>query len=426
MKMSKLLIKKGRLIDPSQKLDKVGDLLIEKGEIKAIGEDIFEFEAQVIDAKGLIVCPGFVDLHVHLRDPGQEYKEDIQSGAKCAVAGGFTTVVCMPNTNPPIDSPEVAQYVVQKAKSVGLCRVLPAGALTKGRKGQELTDFYALKKAGCVALTDDGAPLMDSRLMQRALELAGQLGLLVMNHCEDDRLAYGHINEGYVSALLGLSSRPASAEDILVARDCILSYHTGSRLHVQHLSSALAVDIIRFFKDKGAPVSCEVNPYHLLFSEKELLSSYSDAKVNPPLRREEDIKALLKALQDQTIDCIATDHAPHAVWEKARLDSAMPGMIGLQTALPLALELVRRGYIDLARMVELLSCNPARLLNLEKCASLRVGSRANITIFDPEKEWVLNEDTNLSKSKNTPLWGKVLKGKVVYTIYEGRVVYRDV
>jgi len=422
--MSKLLIKKGRVIDPSQGLDRVCDLLVEKGEIKAIGEDLFEFEAQVIQAKGLVVCPGFVDLHVHLRDPGQEYKEDIRSGSMCAVAGGFTTVVCMPNTNPPIDTPEVARYVVQKAKEVGLCTVLPAGAITKGRKGQELTDFYALKKAGCVALTDDGAPLMNSRLMQRALELANQLGLLVMNHCEDDTLAYGHINDGYVSGLLGLSSRPPSAEDILVARDCVLSYHTGSRLHIQHLSSALSVDIVRFFKDKGAPISCEVNPYHLLFTEGELLKSFSNAKVNPPLRKEKDRKALIEALQDGTIDCIATDHAPHAPWEKTRLESAPPGMIGLQTALPMALELVRSGYIDLKRMVELLSYNPAKLLNLEN--SLRVGSKANIVIFDPEKEWVLNEETNLSKSKNTPLWNKVLKGKVVYTIHEGRVVYKDV
>jgi dihydroorotase len=218
----------------------------------------------------------------------------------------------MPNTQPAIDSPEVAQYVIQRAKEVGLCEVLPAGALTKGRQGKELTDFFALKNAGCVALTDDGSPLMDSRLMEKALRLARQLELLVMNHCEDDGLARGHINEGYVSSLLGIAHRSPSAEDVLVARDCILSYHTKGRIHIQHLSSKLSVEIIRFFKEKSAPISCEVNPYHLLFDEDELLESGANAKVNPPLRREEDIQALLEGIKDRTIDCIATDHAPHA------------------------------------------------------------------------------------------------------------------
>lgn len=424
--MSKLLIKRGRIIDPSQKLDTVGDILIEKGRIKTVGENLFELETQIIDAKGLVVCPAFVDLHAHLRDPGETYKEDIESASRCAVAGGFTTVVCMPNTKPPVDRPEVAQYIIDKARRVGLCQVIPSGTLTKGREGKELSDFYALKQAGCLTLTDDGSPLMDARLMQRALELAGQLGLLVMNHCEDDSLAYGHINEGYVSSLLGVSSRPAEAEDILVARDLILSYRTGISIHIQHLSSALSVELIRYFKEKGARVSCEVNPYHLLFSERELLKSGANAKVNPPLRREEDRLALLEALKDGTVDCIATDHAPHAGWEKGRIESAKAGMIGLQTALPLALELVRQGHISLMRMIDLMSCKPAKILGLEGCATLKVGSKANITIFDPEKVWTLNESTNLSKSRNTPLWDRELKGKVVYTIFEGKVVYRDV
>ncbi|MCS7307461.1 MAG: dihydroorotase [Aquificaceae bacterium] len=424
--MSKILIKKARLIDPSQNMDCIGDLLVEKGRIKQVAEDIFELEAQVIDAKGLIACPSFVDIHVHLRDPGQEYKEDLYTGMRTAVAGGFTTLLCMPNTKPAIDSPEVARYVIRKAEDVGLCKVLPAGAITKGRAGKELVDFYALKNAGCPAFTDDGSPLMDSKLMQRALELTAQIGAFVMNHCEDDRLAYGHINEGYVSSLTGISSRPASAEDVLVARDCVLAYHTGGHVHVQHLSSKLSVDIIRFFKEKGARVSCEVNPYHLLFTEEELLSSYANAKVNPPLRKEEDRRALIQALQDGTIDCIATDHAPHAVREKGLIESSAPGMIGLQTALPMVLNLVREDKISLSKMVELMSCKPARLLGLEGCGTLREGAKANIVVFDPEKEWVLCEETNLSKSKNTPLWNKTLKGKVVYTIFEGKVVYSDV
>jgi dihydroorotase len=310
--MKPLLIKGSRLIDPSQDLDTVGDLLIEDGKIKAVGNNLNFPYAEIIDGRGLILCPSFVDVHVHFRDPGQTYKEDIESGSKCAVAGGFTTVVCMPNTQPAIDSPEVAQYVIQRAREVGLCEVLPAGALTKGRQGKELTDFFALKNAGCVALTDDGSPLMDSRLMEKALRLARQLELLVMNHCEDDGLARGHINEGYVSSLLGIAHRSPSAEDVLVARDCILSYHTKGRIHIQHLSSKLSVEIIRFFKEKSAPISCEVNPYHLLFDEDELLESGANAKVNPPLRREEDIQALLEGIKDRTIDCIATDHAPHA------------------------------------------------------------------------------------------------------------------
>ncbi|MFN3471912.1 MAG: dihydroorotase [Aquificaceae bacterium] len=424
--MSKILIKRARVIDPSQNLDGVRDILIEKGRIKEIGEDLFELEAQIIQAHGLIACPSFVDMHVHLRDPGQEYKEDLESGMKSAVAGGFTTLVCMPNTNPPIDSPEVAQYIIRKAEDIGLCKVLPSGALTKGRKGKELVDFYLLKKAGCVAFTDDGSPLMDSNLMEKALRLTAQLSSIVMNHCEDDRIAYGHINDGYVSSLLGLASRPASAEDILVARDCLLAYHTGGHIHIQHLSSSLSIEIIRFFKDKGAKVSCEVNPHHLLFNELEVLTSHANAKVNPPLRGESQRKALLEALRDGTIDCVATDHAPHAPWEKGSLERAMPGMIGLQTALPMMLQLVREGYISLSRMVELMSCNPAKILGLEGCGSIRVGSRANLVIFDPEKEWIFGEETSFSKSRNTPLWNKLLKGKVIYTIFEGRVVYQDV
>jgi len=416
-----IVIRGGRIIDPSQDLDFVGDLWIEKGVIKGIDKHIDVPYAEVFDARGLVVCPSFVDVHVHLRDPGQTYKEDIESGSGCAVAGGFTTVVCMPNTSPAIDSPEIAEYVISKAKEIGLCEVIPAGAITKGRKGKELTDFFALKGAGCLALTDDGAPLMDSRLMEMALKLARQLDLLVMNHCEDDRLSKGHINEGHVSSLLGISYRSPSAEDILVARDCILSYHTKAKMHIQHLSSRLSVDIIRYFKEKGAPVSCEVNPYHLTFEEREVLNSGAKAKVNPPLRKEEDKLALLEALKDGTIDCIATDHAPHAKWEKANLERAMPGMIGLQTALPMGLELVRGGIISLGRLIELLSINPAKLLGLKR--KIKVGSPANLTVFSMDEEWVLDEKTNLSKSQNTPLWGKRLKGKVLLTLKEGKIVY---
>ncbi len=422
--MIKHLIKGGMVIDPSQELLGIYDILIEGDRIKRVEEDIFEPEAEIIDATGLIVAPGFVDLHVHFRDPGQTYKEDILSGSKSAVAGGFTTVVCMPNTEPPIDSPETAEYIRAKANCWGLCNVLPAGTITKGRKGEELADFWALKEAGCVAFTDDGAPVMDSDIMKKALELSAQLGVPIMNHCEDDRVAVGAVNEGEVSALIGLSSRPPEAEDVLNARDCVLSYYTGGHVHIQHLTTALGVDIVRHFKDKGARITCEVNPNHLLFTEGELLQSGGNARVNPPLRKEEDREALRRALSDGTIDCIATDHAPHAVFEKGSVEAALPGIIGLQTALPIMLELVSREYLSLIKLVELMSTNPAKVIGVEG-GTLKEGSPADVVIFDLKKEWVLNEETNFSKSKNTPLWNRTLTGKVMYTIKGGKVVYKD-
>jgi dihydroorotase len=422
--MLKLLIKKGTVVDPSQDLEGVYDLLIEGDRVKKIDREIFEPEAKVIDARGLVVAPGFVDLHVHLRDPGQTYKEDIESGSRCAVAGGFTTVVCMPNTDPPIDSPWVAEYVVLKARCLNLCNVLPAGAVTKGREGKELTDMYSLKEAGCVAFTDDGSPVMDSDLMRRALEISAQIGVPILDHCEDDRMASGSVTAGEVATLLGYTSRPPEAEEVLNARDCILAYHTGGHVHIQHLTTALGVDIVRYFKDKGARVTCEVNPYHLILSEEEVLRSGPLARVNPPLRRKEDLGALRSALADGTVDCVATDHAPHAGFEKDLLGGAMPGMIGLQTALPIMLTLVSEGVISLRRMVELMSTNPARIIGIDR-GTLREGSVADVVIFDPNKEWVLNEETNLSKSRNTPLWGKRLKGKVIYTIKGGRIVHKD-
>ena len=422
--MIKHILKGGLVIDPSQELLGIYDLLIEGGKVSRIEEEIFEPEAEILDVSGLVVAPGFVDLHVHFRDPGQTHKEDILSGSKSAVAGGYTTVVCMPNTDPPIDTPHVAEYVRAKANCWGLCNVLPAGTITKGRRGEELADLWALKEAGCVAFTDDGSPLMDSGLMRRALEIAGDMGVPIMNHCEDDNLALGHINEGEISALLGVGSRPPEAEDILNARDCILSYYTGGHVHIQHLTTALGVDIVREFKGKGAPVTCEVNPNHLIFTEGEILTSGSDAKVNPPLRKEEDLKALREALRDGTIDCIATDHAPHSPHEKGSLETAPPGIIGLQTALPIMLKLVEEEVISILKMVELMSTNPAKIVGIEG-GTLKVGSPADIVVFDMKKEWTLKEDTNFSKSRNTPLWGKTLRGKVIYTIKGGRFVYKD-
>nr|4BJH_A Chain A, DIHYDROOROTASE [Aquifex aeolicus] len=422
--MLKLIVKNGYVIDPSQNLEGEFDILVENGKIKKIDKNILVPEAEIIDAKGLIVCPGFIDIHVHLRDPGQTYKEDIESGSRCAVAGGFTTIVCMPNTNPPIDNTTVVNYILQKSKSVGLCRVLPTGTITKGRKGKEIADFYSLKEAGCVAFTDDGSPVMDSSVMRKALELASQLGVPIMDACEDDKLAYGVINEGEVSALLGLSSRAPEAEEIQIARDGILAQRTGGHVHIQAVSTKLSLEIIEFFKEKGVKITCEVNPNHLLFTEREVLNSGANARVNPPLRKKEDRLALIEGVKRGIIDCFATDHAPHQTFEKELVEFAMPGIIGLQTALPSALELYRKGIISLKKLIEMFTINPARIIGVD-LGTLKLGSPADITIFDPNKEWILNEETNLSKSRNTPLWGKVLKGKVIYTIKDGKMVYKD-
>ncbi|HID65930.1 MAG TPA: dihydroorotase, partial [Aquificaceae bacterium] len=345
--MLKLIVKNGYLIDPSQGLEGKYDILIENGKVKSIDKSIFVPDAEIIDAEGLVVSPGFIDIHVHFRDPGQTYKEDIASGSRCAVAGGFTTVVCMPNTNPPIDSPNMVDYILEKAKKVGLCRILPAGTITKGRKGKELSDLYRLKNAGCVAFTDDGSPVMDSNVMRKAMELSVQLDTVILDHCEDDKLAYGAVNEGEVSALLGLSERPPEAEEILIARDGILAYHTGARIHIQHISTSFGIELIKYFKEKGVRITCEVNPNHIAFTEREILSCGGNARVNPPFRKEKDRKALIEALREGIIDCFATDHAPHQTFEKELVEFSSPGMIGLQTALPTALELYRQGIIPL-------------------------------------------------------------------------------
>ncbi|RUM30126.1 MAG: dihydroorotase [Aquifex sp.] len=422
--MLKLIVKNGYLVDPSQGLEGKYDILIENGKVKSIDKSIFVPDAEIIDAEGLVVSPGFIDIHVHFRDPGQTYKEDIASGSRCAVAGGFTTVVCMPNTNPPIDSPNVVDYILEKAKKVGLCRILPAGTITKGRKGKELSDLYTLKSAGCVAFTDDGSPVMDSNIMRKAMELSAQLDTVILDHCEDDKLSDGAINEGEVSALLGLSERPPEAEEVLIARDGILAYHTGARIHIQHVSTSFGIELIKYFKEKGVSITCEVNPNHIAFTEREILSCGGNARVNPPLRKEKDRKALIEAIREGIIDCFATDHAPHQTFEKEFVEFSSPGIIGLQTALPMALELYRQGIIPLKRVIELFTINPAKILKLE-LGSLKPGKPADITIFDPSREWVLNEETNFSKSKNTPLWNRTLKGKVIYTIKEGKVVYKD-
>ncbi|NPB04834.1 MAG: dihydroorotase [Aquificae bacterium] len=422
-----LLIKGGYLVDPSRNLEGLFDLLVENGKVSKVGRNLKPPPgAEILDARGCVVAPAFVDLHAHLRDPGYTYKEDIESGSRAAVFGGFTTVVSMPNTEPETDDPAVVRYQIMRAAEVGLVRLLPAAALTKGRKGRELTEFCALKEAGAVALTDDGTTPTDEALLRTAFEWAADCGLLIMDHAEIPALSRGHLNEGKVSALLGLEGRSRAAEAVAVARDGYLAQITGARLHVQHVTAKETVELLKLFKEKGVSITAEVNPNHLLLTEEAVLKYGSLAKVNPPLRTEEDRRALIEALADGTIDCVGTDHAPHAPHEKERpLDEAPPGMLGFQVALPALVALYNEGLISLRRLVEVLSTVPAKILGLHpELGTLREGTVADVVVFDLKKEWVFDERTNPSKSRNSPFFGRKLVGKVVYTIKEGRVVYR--
>lgn len=422
-----ILIKNGHVVDPQNNLNDKFDILIEKGEIKRIEKNIQPFAGcEVIDAEGKIITPSFTDIHVHFRDPGQTYKEDIESGSKAAVAGGYTTVVCMPNTIPAIDDVPIVRYIIEKGEEVGLCRVLPSAAITKGRKGKELTEMALLKDAGAVYFTDDGAPVMDSFIMRKAMEYAGSLGTFVADHCEDLNLSQnGVAHEGEIAAALGLPPLPPEAEDTMVARDCILSIQTGMPVHICHISSKLSVEIVAWAKAMGAKVTAEVTPHHLYLTDEEFLDFSCIAKVSPPLRTHEDIEATRWALASGIIDFVATDHAPHAHYEKMQeLQACPPGMLGLQFALPIVLELVKKDYFDLDRMVEVMSIEPAKKIGL-KPPQIKECEIAELTIFDPFETWEVNEETILSKSKNTPLLGRKLTGKVKYTFFNGKIVYRD-
>ncbi|GAB6073033.1 dihydroorotase [Venenivibrio stagnispumantis] len=422
-----IIIKNGYLVDPENNLNGKFDILIENGVIKKIDKNIEPFAGvEVINAENLIITPSFVDLHVHFRDPGQTYKEDIYTGSLAAVAGGYTTVVCMPNTLPAIDDVTIVRYIIEKGEEVGLCRVLPSAAITKGRKGKELTEMALLKDAGAVYFTDDGAPVMDSFIMRKAMEYAGSIGSFVADHCEDLNLSNnGVAHEGEIAAALGLPPLPPEAEDTMVARDCILSIQTGMPVHICHISSKLSVEIVAWAKAMGAKVTAEVTPHHLYLTDEEFLDFSCIAKVSPPLRTHQDIEATRWALASGIIDYVATDHAPHSHNEKMMdLHICPPGMIGLQFALPIVLELVKKDYFDLNRLVEVMSTNPAKKIGI-KPPALKEGEIAELTIFDPFESWEVNEETILSKSKNTPLLGKKLVGKVKYTFYNGKMVYKD-
>jgi dihydroorotase len=422
--MEKLIIKGGRVIDPAQNLDETLDILVENGVIVSLEKDIDAAGAEVVDASGRLVTPGLVDIHVHLRDPGLEYKEDIASGTRSAVAGGFTSVACMPNTKPVNDNHAITSYILQKAEKEGSCRVFPVASITKGMAGESLTEMGELKETGCCAVSDDGVPVSNSEMMRRAMEYAKPFGLPIVSHAEDLALVgSGVMNEGPVATELGLKGIPWVAEDAATVRDVMLSELTGCRLHVCHVSTKGAVDIVRQAKKRGVPVTCEATPHHFALTEDAVRGYNTNAKMNPPLRSEEDRQAVLAGLADGTIDAIATDHAPHHLDEKnVEFNIALNGVVGLETALPLSTQLVRDGVIDLHRMVELLTCGPARALNLP-VGTLEVGSDADITVIDPELKWTVDAQKLASKSKNTPFDGWDMQGAAVCTVVGGKAVY---
>lgn len=424
----KLLIQQGRLVDPVSGIGGIMDVLIENGKIVVLGSDIRDPEAQVLDARGLTVCAGLVDMHVHLRDPGQEYKETIETGTMAAARGGFTSVACMPNTRPAVDCPEQIAYV--KSKAAGACgvHVWPIGSVSKGEKGEELTDFEALKKAGAVALSDDGMPVQNANLMRDALILAHRQDLTVLSHCEDADMVKNYaVNEGRISRQLRLPGRPAIAEEIMVARDAMLAEETGAAVHICHISTARAVALVRRFKKKGVHITCETCPQYFSLTEDEVLEQGAMARVNPPLRTRADVDAIIEGLRDGTIDAIATDHAPHSAEEKARLlEEAPSGMVGLETALGVTLTyLYHEKHMPLSDIIRKMTLNPACILRINK-GRLAIGGEADVLIFDPEEEWTVDPEQFASKGRNTPFVGRKLKGKVKYTIVHGEIVYQDV
>jgi dihydroorotase len=425
-----IVLRGGRVLDPSQGLDEIADVVIEAGRIKGVGRDAgaaYEAgeEVRIIDAAGLWVCPGFIDLHVHLREPGQEYKEDIRSGLNAAAAGGFTAVCPMPNTKPINDTRAITEMMVARALEHGGARLLPFGAVTKGQRGAELTEMADLRDAGAIGVSDDGLCVMNAAVMRHAMEYARTFDLLVSQHCEDHDLTAGaQMHEGARSTQLGLRGWPRAAEDIIVARDLILAEMTGARYHVAHISSLGAVRLIREAKSRGLRVSAEVTPHHLLFTDEALLSYDTYCKVNPPLREQADLEALREALADGTIDCIATDHAPHTDLEKdCEFEAAAVGINGLESAIGSMLGLVRDGVLKPLRFVEALSTAPARLIPDFEGGSLRDGRRADVTVLDPAAQWILDKDALRSKSHNTPLLGRELTGRPVMTVVGGRVVH---
>ena len=427
--MSRLLLKGGRVVDPEQRLDAARDVLIEDGVVARVGTKLSARGAEVVSVKGRIVCPGFIDLHVHLREPGREDKETIATGTRAAAAGGFTAVCAMPNTDPVNDNSGITRFIVDKARSEGAVRVYPIGAITRGSRGEELAEYGDLKEAGCVAVSDDGRPVASARVMRRALEYARAFDLSVIDHCEEPALSERAVmNEGPVATVLGLRGAPAAAEAIVVERDVQLAELTGGRLHVAHLSTAASAEAVRRAKARGVRVTAEATPHHLLLTDQVVKDSDYDAstKMNPPLRSEADRQAVVEALRDGTIDAIATDHAPHTVDDKkVEYEQAAFGVVGLETAVSLCLDrLVGPGLLSLPQLVARLSPGPARALGLPG-GTLAPGSPADVTILDLDRRRKVDPARFESKGRNTPFEGWTLKGAAVMTIVAGRVVWQE-
>ncbi|MBL9190996.1 MAG: dihydroorotase [Opitutaceae bacterium] len=423
--MPALWIQNARVIDPAAKRDAVGDLFIDQGRIVAPLSAAARKRARKIDAAGLVACPGLVDIHVHFREPGQTHKETIATGSRAAAAGGFTTVVCMPNTSPPADNAGTIQFIKDAVQRDAVIKVLPTGCITAGMKGQALAPIGSLKRAGVVAITDDGDCVQSNELMRRALEYARMFDLPVMDHCQDASMTQGAVmNEGVMSTRLGLRGWPNAAEDLIVARNAILSEYTGAHVHMQHISSKFSVDILRRAKARGVRVTAEATPHHFSLTD-DLLSGYdTHFKMNPPLRTEADRLELIEGLRDGTLDCIATDHAPHTDYEKDKeFDFAPNGILGLETALAVSLEtLVRKSRFKLATVVDLLTRKPAQILRLP-AGTLAEGAAADVCVFDPEESWLYDAKKGYSKSINSPWHGQTLRGRVRLTLSDGRIVH---
>lgn len=422
--MARLLIRGGRILDPAQSRDERADLLLEDGRVAALGSDLEARGAEVLDAEGCWVAPGFIDLHTHLREPGQEYKEDLGSGGRAAAAGGFTAVACMANTDPVNDDPSVTEYILNRAKADSPARVFPIAAATMGLEGDVMTEMAALSEAGAVAFSDDGRTIQDARVMRSVLDYSKLVGLPVVVHAEDCALrGDGVVNEGPVSTRLGLPGNPCLAEDILVARDLMLTELTGARLHVAHISSAGAVDLVRRAREKGLSVTAEVTPHHLTLTDEATLGYDTNTKMAPPLRSAEDVAACRRALAEGVIDVIATDHAPHQVHEKeVEFTEAPPGILGFETAYPVVMDLVRESELTPLGLIERLSTNATRIMNIPG-GSLAVGSPGDVVVLDPERRWVYDPAKGYSKSRNSPWAGQELTGRVVATIVAGVLVY---
>ncbi len=430
-----LLLKNGRVLDPSRGLDAAADVLIERGRVAEVGRGLGEADHRVIDATDRVVCPGFIDVHVHLREPGQEYKETIATGARAAAAGGFSTVCCMPNTEPAIDDPSVVRLIDDRAAQACGVRVKVFGALSQANEGKRLAELGRLAGAGCPLFSDDAFPIQDGELMRHAMEYARMLGRGVTLHCEDKTLSgAGVMNEGLVSTRLGLRGIPNAAEDVMVARNIELARLTGVRLHICHVSTRGAVELVRRAKAEGLPVTAEACPHHFCLTDAACEGYNTNAKVNPPLRTQADVDAVLGGLQDGTLDCIATDHAPHAIQEKeCEFDRALFGLVGLETAVPLSLDrLVRAGVISLPEMVAKLSLHPARVLQGAGRAgidpllgTLHVGAPGDVTVLAPEQEVTVKPERFRTGSKNTPFAGWRLVGAPVMTVVGGKIVMQD-